>query len=592
MHRLGISVLAVALTLPLVAAGCYSTGDGTAPPGNTLYFPVGLAVSPGGSVLYAVNSDFDLQWNGGTLQSYDLTLIRQHALVTIANPNDPVLPQGRAGSLPSGGLGSCSATAPIYKTDGSGTRQALGESCSPPVDSTFYVRDSAIIGAFATDLQRSRCAPKACLTNRLFVPVRGDASLTWANIESDLGADGTPLAPPAEKSGAYAPFRIDCGPRVDNRCDAAHHAGTNPNEPGNTRNVTLPGEPFGMAQSEDGQTIAITHQNDTKTSLFATGMSATATEPPSLQFVLDGLPVGGNGIVAVPHDPAAFPDPAQRPRPAFLQTSRAATELDLIRYYSDSGDRDTSSLPRPFLLKEASFPLTVNAGGQDSRGIVIDSTPRIGCKLAVKPLGPGRAQADVDADNATCARLPARVFFANRSPASMLTGEIGEPSRSGDTTFDADRLLVFGNVPLSFGPSKLYLAPIVDAAGRYALRVFIVCFDAASIFIYDPDAGKVENIIRVGAGPFAMAFDPFDLADVAARIPVPQDSRVQAIAAGAAKPDLKKYRFAYIASFTNSFVQVLDLDNARVDAAGTPDKSTFEKVVFTLGVPTLPKGSH
>jgi len=46
---------------------------------------------------------------------------------------------------------------------------------------------------------------------------------------------------------------------------------------------------------------------------------------------------------------------------------------------------------------------------------------------------------------------------------------------------------------------------------------------------------------------------------------------------------IKKYRFAYLASFRDSFVQVIDLD------ASSPE--TFERVVFTLGQPTPPKGS-
>ena len=60
----------------VLASSCYSTGDGTLPPPETFYFPTGLAVSQGGNVLYVVNSDFDLQWNGGTIQSYDLDQIR------------------------------------------------------------------------------------------------------------------------------------------------------------------------------------------------------------------------------------------------------------------------------------------------------------------------------------------------------------------------------------------------------------------------------------------------------------------------------------------------------------------------------------
>jgi DNA-binding beta-propeller fold protein YncE len=67
----------------LVLASCYSTGDGIAPPRDAFYYPVGLAVSAGGNVLYVANADFDLQYNGGTLQSYDLNLIRAHTLRTI-----------------------------------------------------------------------------------------------------------------------------------------------------------------------------------------------------------------------------------------------------------------------------------------------------------------------------------------------------------------------------------------------------------------------------------------------------------------------------------------------------------------------------
>ena len=62
------------------------------PPLEQFYFPVGLKVSHGGTVLYAVNSNFDLQYNGGTLQSYDLRLIRQHAVLAIEDPTNPNLP--------------------------------------------------------------------------------------------------------------------------------------------------------------------------------------------------------------------------------------------------------------------------------------------------------------------------------------------------------------------------------------------------------------------------------------------------------------------------------------------------------------------
>ena len=50
-------------------------------------------------------------------------------------------------------------------------------------------------------------------------------------------------------------------------------------------------------------------------------------------------------------------------------------------------------------------------------------------------------------------------------------------------------------------------------------------------------------------------------------------------------PGIRRYRFAYLASFTQSFVQVIDLDNA------VPNPATYERIVYTLGRPTNPKGS-
>ncbi len=587
----------------VLLTACYSAGDGVAPPPNNFYFPVGLAVSRGGNVLYAANSDFDLQYNGGTIQSYDLHAIRRDVVKTIADPTNPDVPYFTRPKP-----GDCPGQAPTQQTEGDATPTLRGQTCAPPVDSTKYVRDSATIGAFAADLQLSPGG------SRLFIPVRGDATLTWA----DVAVDDATSAPAATATKAdYAPFGLNCGTRDgENRCDAAHHAGNNAYEAGNSRNLTMPGEPFGMAFSDDGTAIAITHQSTAETSLFATGLTVLAPKKtndpnastpapteapspmnPSLQFVLEGVATGGNGIAAVPHDPDAFPacvlgtDPTcvNPPRPAFLQTSRYNAEVDLLRYYTDEGgavappsNAPSSSVHRPFLIEEQAFPITVNSVGSDSRGIAIDPTKRIQCKLAVQPAGAGRTDSDVAADLETCARLPAKVYIANRAPDTLLVGEVGEVSVKGDGTFNADQLVLYRNLPISAGASRLYLAPIVAADGKLALRLFVLCFDASLVYVIDPETDNTENIIRVGEvggiGPFALAFDPFTMDDVARRLSVPQDPRDPDL-------DLKRYRFAYLANFTESFLQVLDLDGSRTD------KSTFEQVVFNLGEPTPPKGS-
>jgi hypothetical protein len=595
-------LLPAAVLAPLVVA-CYSAGDGTAPPPNSLYFPVGLDVSTGGDVLYVANSDFDLQFNGGTIQSYDLHSIRQDVVTVIDDPTklDPskLLRPSKGGGYDADGNPCTNGDPPVYRTDGSGLRQPLGETCAPPVNSTVYVKDSVTIGAFATDLQVLRCtdnngatdkslppgtAPEttcAAEGTKLFVPVRGDASVTWAA-----------LLPDSEASPAYTLACNDATASGARRCDDGHHAGNNPDEAGNTRHITMPGEPFGMAQSDDAQSLVITHQTDTKVSLLSTGVNVVAASNPSLQFVLDGLPTGGVGIVSVPHDPAACADGScMLPRPAFLLTSRAKPEMHLLRYYSDDGSGGTqpqppSTLFRPFLNDEGPIAITANAVGTDSRGIAIDRTPRLACKAKVRATTPATDPTFVSKMQA-CARTPARVFIANRTPPSLLIGEVG--GLGADGSYDPDKVTLFGNLPLSNGPSKLYLAPVVeqdpvDGKPRYALRLFIICFDSATLFVYDPDTGMMENVIRTAPGPFAMAFDPFTMEDVAQRAVVPSDDIFEPVSNGTTP--IHKYRFAYLASFTESYVQVLDLDNSR------PDKSTFEVPVFTLGGPTLPKGTQ
>jgi hypothetical protein len=596
--------LAIGLVGVSVGTACYSQGDGADPPLDQLYFPVGLQVSHGGSVLYVANSDFDLQYNGGTLQSYDLALVRRHALDVIANPANPALPWVRPPSTYAGldgGVFDCTnppASAP------SGSRQPLGETCAPPVRSAFYHRDTAVIGAFATDMLLSDApvvgpgvAPRGY--DRLFVPVRGNATLTWANVVRDGFDTSPPASVPADRTqalAAYAPWAVGCEQTPDTkRCSARHQVGEDPDEQGNTRKLRMPGEPFGIALSEDGRSVLITHQNETKTSLFLTGLgpndassaqaNAATETPPSIQFVLDGVAAGGVGLAAIPHDPRAFGNQVA-PFPAFLQTSRARAEVELLRQYPDEAtdlvrlpDGGTatntgavltpSSLRRPFLTREAAFPITVSPSAVDSRGIVIDPSPRLACQAKLDKAGGG-----TDEQKLACARRPSRVFITNRAPASLLIGEVGG-SNAATGIYDPDLLTIFRSEPLSAGPSRVYVAPIVDKDGAYALRVFVVCFDAAQIFVFDPDAGILENVIRVGPGPFAMAFDPFDAKEVASHAVVPPDPRLGAVNT--------RYRFAYVASFTQSFVQLLDLDRRK--------PGTFERVVFTLGQPTNPKGT-
>jgi hypothetical protein len=570
---------------------------------------VGLAVSAGGNALYAVNSDFDLQWNGGTLQSYDLFLIRRDTAALIATNLNGGVPNSLAGppfniEFVNPPANTNCLTAPQVLTANGTQRVPLGQICAPPVQSTKYVRSSTIIGAFATDLQLQTF--DGVVGTRLFAPIRGNATVTWSDVGPDFEADGkTPKTPPEGMTPAsFPPFVLTCPtngedltgpvfPPTDGPAIGCTGMTGNTVDQEDTRGVTMPGEPFGLAQSQDGTALAVTHQTSSDTSLLKANSPGVA---PSMQFVETDVANGGSGIAFVPHDPQSsvppcgteatiaaavadagmipdggvFPDgstetpaPGMRcVRPAFLETNHDTAEVDLLRYYSDLG----SSQMRPFLVKEATFAIPTNLGGTDSRGIALDPTPRLAC------------MGEPGFDPTVCADLPARVFIANRTPPSIIIGEIGGTSSNGDGSYNPDMLTFTGNVPLPPGPSRVYVAPIVNAQGLYEVRVFVVNFDSSTISVYDPNKTNLALVdtISVGPGPFAMAFDPFDLRQVAMNKHVPADPRPHP-----PNPDL--YRFAYVASFTQSFVQVIDLDQRQ---------PTFENVVFTLGNPTPPKGSQ
>src|SRR5689334_19788879 len=63
--------------LGLSALGCFKPDDGREPPLDRIYFPTGLALSPDGDRLYVANSDWDLQFNAGSVQAYDAARLRE-----------------------------------------------------------------------------------------------------------------------------------------------------------------------------------------------------------------------------------------------------------------------------------------------------------------------------------------------------------------------------------------------------------------------------------------------------------------------------------------------------------------------------------
>lgn len=144
--RAGHRLIALGLGLAGVAVtGCNLTQTGEAPPPNTLNYPIAVALSgeagePARYMLIA-NSNFDLRFNAGTLQVFDLDMVRAR-------------------------LSDCPAPCEL----------PLDEAQNP-----FIVSEVAI-GAHADGIE---IGPSG---DRLYLPVRSERSLTYVDFDPASGA--------------------------------------------------------------------------------------------------------------------------------------------------------------------------------------------------------------------------------------------------------------------------------------------------------------------------------------------------------------------------------------------------------------------
>lgn len=531
MPRAFLTAVSLVLGVGMAPAACFTSSDGLEPP-NTIYYPTGLVVSPGLTTLYVTNSDFDLQYNGGTVQAVDLTALR-----------------GALGSLADAlgaGMGAVEACSTVGLVPNDNVVLNPGPCLAIPLDS--LVQRFATIGAFASGaiLVHNPAGPGA----RLLVPVRGDPSITFFDVSDDRGgSDG---------------FRLECGASADDpeqRCSGAHRIGEDAGE--SIRGLTLPVEPVGIAAAESvGANIAVVtaHQTVTAASLTVIN-SGDWSEKPTLEHYITSLPQGPTEVVALPI-PARLksqlllqPDGCAgagtvRYQPGFFLTYRAAAELDTLRFNDDA----CSAPPRPFISRVGAIGINANADGSDSRGVAVDAGERQACEASCEA-----SETPTPAELAcleTCAAIPIGLYVANRTPASLLVGHVETRfEKEGDVITGAvDLPTIFDSVPLSFGASKLAVGKVIDRDGILRTRIFAVAFDSRLVFSYDPEARRIEAVIRTGRGPHAIAFDT-----------------------------ASDHSFMYVGHFTDSYIGVVDLDMRR--------PQTFGSMFATVGAPTPPRES-
>jgi len=557
----------------LLLNSCYSAGDGKPPPLESLYFPTGLALdgvslSDKGNgapkYLYVASSDFDLQYRSAALASYNLDVLRQKVPKNCNSSPDCHDQSKVCDAL---GLTNDPSYVPSYfcvdpptvahpTPDPCGslqlkTRDEADRLLYPGLcESLNQLKIEGLlfhqvgIGAFATDvIWRKNPNADPEYPSRLFLPVRGDATLHWVDLK-----DGT----------------FTCGQNSsdDNSCDGQHRSGDS--ESDNLDQLRQAPEPFALDATADGAYVAITNQTSGSVSLYNNDWSQ---EGPKLVSVLGNLPQAPVAIAALPE--VVFAN-GHRPEAGFLVAYRNAPRVDLLRVHAAEPVIGQSGVPytRFALTEAASAPINANSLGYDSRGIVIDDAQRKqeyavcqsaagDCQAAANP-----SQCQADLTSCLLAVHQPDVYVANRAPSSLLVGamtrDIGYQAGTSELPSFTD------SVALTSGPSRVELGEVKvpgtaqskqsDDDGPYELerRVFIVCFDSRRIFVYDPKRRVIDSIVRTGRGPYALAVDGIR-------------------------------GLAYLAHFTDSYLGVISLDQRF--------PQTYATIVASIGVPTPPRTS-
>lgn len=439
-------------------SACFSPGEGVEVPREQIYFPVGLAMDGASEHLFVVSSDFDLQYNGGAIQSYPLSEIIERLPTTCSSqkpcPGSQTCVQGlcedeQGNPCPAGIEPRAVEEQLLYPGRCGSMNIAVGS------------KHTAKIGAFGTDvILRARPEGLAGAPERLFIPVRGDTTLHWIDVER----------------GA-----LDCAQEEDGACARSHRAGQDAARE-NTRDLELAPEPFAIDANPEGRTIVVTNQTSGTASLFINDWSDNG---PFLKFALssDRIPSRPVGIANLPRTDASSASPTPD---AFLMTFRNSAQVRLIRFADDGG----SSPEREYLVDGGGVGIDANSVGSDSRGIAVDSSAR---ELAVS-----RCAEDDQACRDQAQLTPLDVYVANRAPASLLIGRTLPP---------LEYPYFFQSLPLTVGPSRVVIGKVRSPGGELETRVFVVCFDSRRIFVYDPQRARFEAEIQTGRGPHAVAVD-------------------------------------------------------------------------------------
>ncbi len=531
MHRLWIPVLCGLAACRLTPANDASTD----PSPVKLNFPAGIAMDSGGRLLYVSNGNADLRYGGGTLLTID-TLRVECAIDAHKkrDASDPACAQFEKHTPTDIAL--------VTNDKGIPTAGCIDDPLDPSVvdcvEDPFVLSNATVrVGNFAGTI---RVRKRGATTRSLYLAVRGDPSITYADIDVAGLAEKDPDA----LGHIDTPGLVDCFDDVSRvldrdgydratntttlppRCDKSHliQTYTCPGRAGCLEGDNdIPSEPFNL--------------------LFEEG---TAKTGPYARLLVAHLQPGQVSLIDLLGAPVVADV-----SPPFFAADRGGRRGAFGIARRDGGDAPLYYLTSNLTAAVSTFRITDTPGGDS----IVPS--------AVFAIG-GAFASGADGREIVFEPGGQRAFMTQNAPPSVavLDTRLDEAQTRG---LPSNK--VVDTIQVCQSPSHMALRQRVEAGPPGAdptlrTKLYVACFTANQIMVVDPDRPGVDETILLGRGPTELAFN-FSGAETPAAEQLPEP----------------RHRRLYVTNYAESTIGVIDLD---------PDSPTENRLVARIGMPFPP----
>ena len=543
---IGLAGVVAALVVSPILGGCSLHQAGVEPPDNRIFFPSGGVVDPDGRWLYVVNSNSDLRYNAGTVVAVDLDNVKA---------DDP----RSAAFDPARGRWEPCSNDPRYVPEADAPHVCCWDHVDPTIlncDEQAHIKRewSVRIGSFAgapaiqkfverNDMFDPKDAAKGPeftesfgLNRRLFVPVRGDGSITMMNLANNAApAEATKFTCTGDRLGANVlmppvgrapqePFaRCEDTWRITRKDDPL----VNPvfKDIPDDQVLRLPPEPYALAIDDPSHLLFVGHLQGA-VSLIDLGLADAIgdrdTGKPQVPNLIDRntgvLPGDSRGATGVT---SLTIRPSDSCGKEVFATSRFAPLSRSFVTYGLHGARcgaasDGSESDEGLVIIPTGASYATGLSGSDTRGIEFVNSSY----AHSAPSDP--VQYD-------------RVFLIQRFPPTLVG-------------IDTATQLPLSTMEICQGPTNMTQPRNQDGQPLFGIPLLsITCYDSGELYVVDPSGPRIQSVIPLGREPITTVFDSTD------------PTR------------------AYVIGFGGNNVSVVDLD---------PSSPTHDRVIQRIGYPS------